>query len=152
MESDYSGRPGEFGDLGPFTTKQTTYLAVTDTPVYFYPVTLNGTLIGYLWASATANAAGYQFRPDADPIGRGADGWWRGKLQQSWERDVAPLDAIRRLVGTPEDPVGGGIAADAEEATLPNSRALLEFACRPIEGENLWAHLLTFRSRFGPGS
>jgi hypothetical protein len=119
-----SGRPGDFGDLGPLSTERTTYLLGTKTPVHCFPVTLGGRLIGYVWASATVDAAGYRAKPGTGAIGFDAAGRWGKWLTQAWEDGVNPLDAVRGWVGAPDDPIAGRIPADAEEYVLPDSESV----------------------------
>lgn len=83
------------------------------------------------------NALGSSDRPlpraarlGADVAGFRAGGVWPARLEQSKKEGLTPLAALRRWIGEPEDPVGGGIAADVQEQELPNSEAVKELAAR----------------------
>jgi hypothetical protein len=125
-----SGRPGDFGDLGPFTLERHEYVSVTKTPVHCFPVMLRGQLIGYLWAaeSESADAAGFCPRLGTGGVGFDAGGRWRGRLKRARENGMSPLAAVRQWVGEPEDSIGGTVPADGEERVLPNSQAVQALA------------------------
>ncbi|MER5460054.1 hypothetical protein ABT010_05060 [Streptomyces sp. NPDC002668] len=129
------GRPTEFGDISPFTLERREYLGATETPVYCLPVTLRGQLIGYVWASGTADAASFCARRGTGAAGFDAGGPWRARLRKAREDGLSPLEAIRLWVGRPEDPTGGGVLAGAEEQVMPNSQAVRALASRSAEGE-----------------
>ncbi len=118
-----TGRPGDFGPLGPWTLEQTTYLACTDTGVRSLPVVLQGHVIGYLWASETEEAANYVGRGGTGAVGFDAGGPWHRRLEEAWNAGFSAWEAVQLWVGEPEDPVAGAIPDDAEDLVLPNSRA-----------------------------
>lgn len=126
------GRPTEFGDLSPWTLERTEFFGVSKTPVCWYPVTLDGELLGYLWAglSAEDDTAGFIPRHGMGVTGYDAGGIWRGRLKRARDKGMSPAEAVRQWVGAPEDPRGGGVPADAEEQILPNSKAIQFLAQR----------------------
>lgn len=132
MEPPYYGRPTEFGDLSPFTLERTEYVGFTRTTVHCYPVTLRGELLGYVWAAAaeSADAAGWCPRHGMGAVGFDAGGVWRGRFKRSRDKGMASLAAMRQWVGQPEDPRGGGVAADAEELVLADSNAVRRLTSR----------------------
>ncbi|MFG2169978.1 hypothetical protein ACGFMO_01125 [Streptomyces niveus] len=127
-EPMHMGRPTEFGDLSPFTLEQTEFLGRTDTPVRCFPVSLEGRVIGYLWASETEGAAGFRPRRGMGVVGYEAGGPWRQRLKQARDAGFTAWEAVQLCVGDPEDPRGGHIPADAEELCLPNYEAVLRLA------------------------
>ena len=126
------GRPTEFGDLSPWTLERTEFFGVSKTPVCCYTVTLEGELLGYLWAglSAEDDTAGFIPRHGMGPTGYDAGGTWRGRLKRARDKGISPAEAVRQWVGAPEDPRGGGVPADAEEQILPDSKAVQFLAQR----------------------
>ncbi|MFJ2815252.1 hypothetical protein [Streptomyces sp. NPDC087294] len=125
-------RPTEFGDLSPFTLERHEFRGFSRDPVRYFPVTLRGQLIGYLWAveAADGDAACFIPRHGMGAVGFDAGGTWRGRLKRARESGMTPLDAVRHWVGKPEDPRGGGVAEGAEEQALPNSDAVQFLASR----------------------
>lgn len=133
-----SGRPTEFGDLSPFTLERHDFLAVSDAPVRCLPVILRDQVIGCLWASETEDAAAFCARRGSGAVGFEAGGPWRTRLRKAREDGLSPLESIRMWVGEPEDPVGGGVPADAAEWVVPNSwaaRALARQLAEEMENE-----------------
>lgn len=113
----------EWSDGDFFHSRRATYDGWTRQPVFYYPVTLSGALVGYLWASVTHNSAGFmrnlpaQFPkedPFSDPSWR-AVGPWASRLKDCFARGVSAQDAVRSWIGVAEDPEGGGIEAGAVE-------------------------------------
>lgn len=45
---------------------------------------------------------------------------WEARLAHAFGEGVPAADAVRRLRGTPEDPLAGGVAADAQEGRAAN--------------------------------
>jgi hypothetical protein len=131
-DEQWTGRPTEFGDLAPFTLKKTEYLAVANTQVHCFPVTLQGDVIGYLWASETEAAADFYPLHAVDAVvGYQAAGQWRARLMEAFARGTAALNAVRQWIGAVEDPVAGGVAADAVERVLPDSAAVRVLTTEP---------------------
>ncbi|TDE18828.1 hypothetical protein [Actinomadura sp. 6K520] len=101
---------------GPLVSvRPPSYAARTAAPVLFYPVTRGGTVLGYVWASLSEQAASYLRRAAAGRDGEIAGGLWEARLAHAFGAGVPAADAVRRLRGTPEDPLAGGVAADAQE-------------------------------------
>ncbi|MFD4261655.1 hypothetical protein ACFWR9_29515 [Streptomyces sp. NPDC058534] len=125
-----TGRPGDFGPLGPWTLELTNYLACTDTAVRCLPVVLRGLVIGYLWASESEDAAGYVGRAGTGAVGFDAGGRWRRRLKEARDAGFSAWEAVQLWVGEPEDSVGGAIPDDAQDLILPNSEAARGLASR----------------------
>ncbi|GAA0567971.1 hypothetical protein [Actinomadura livida] len=101
---------------GPLVSvRPPSYAARTAAPVLFYPVTRGGTVLGYVWAALSEQAAAYLRRAAAGRDGEIAGGLWEARLAHAFGAGVPAADAVRRLRGTPEDPLAGGVAADAQE-------------------------------------
>lgn len=119
------------------------YEGWTREPVFYFAVTLRGTLLGYLWASTMHNSASFlrnlpsqrqSYDPFTDPSLLACDVWYK-RLETAYGQGMTAQDAVRRWVGVPEDPTGGGIAADAVEGHAESLQALREWANpgRPLE-------------------
>lgn len=101
---------------GPLVSvRPPSYAPRTATPVLFYPVTRGGAVLGYVWASTSEGAASYLRRAAAGRDGEIAAGLWEARLAHAFGAGVPAAEAVRRLRGTPEDPLAGGVAADAQE-------------------------------------
>jgi hypothetical protein len=122
------GRPTEFGELAPFTLERTEFFGRTDTPVHCLPVTLRGQLIGYVWASETADAAGFCPVLGMGAVGFEAGGAWRRRLKMARDAGFSAWEAVQLWVGEPEDPRGGGVYAGSADRVLPGSRAVQSLA------------------------
>lgn len=120
------GRPTEFGDLSPFTLERTEFMGVSKSQVRYFPVTLRGQLIGYLWASesATGDAAGFFPMHGLGVIGWNAGGTWRGRLKEARDNGMTPLEAVRHWVGKPEDARGGAVPEGSEGDVVADSQAV----------------------------
>ncbi|RFS85508.1 hypothetical protein D0T12_10780 [Actinomadura spongiicola] len=116
-----------WGPLSPMKVPETSYPASTDGPVRYFPVVLQGKVVGYLWASVSDDAAHWQDRGDAGALGYNAGVPWVMRLREAGAQGLTPLQALRKWKGAPEDPRGGAIPADAEEREAPSLRALQEF-------------------------
>ncbi len=103
-----------------FVASCSNYDGWTRQSVFFFPVTLRGVLLGYLYASVTHNSAGFLRNlpaqipedPFSDPSWRAVDPW-DSRLEAAYARGLTAQQAVRSWVGAPEDPRAGGIAADA---------------------------------------
>jgi hypothetical protein len=133
VDGGWTGRPTEFGDLSPWTLERTEYLGVSKAPVHCFPVTLRGRLIGHLWASETTDAAGFYPRKGMGAAGWDARGPWAKRLKEAWDAGFSAWEAVQYWVGEPEDPRGGGVAADAEGQLLPDSDAVHRLASQAVE-------------------
>lgn len=115
-----------FGPL--ISTLPPTYPEETAAPVRYLPVTVQGTVVGYLWASVDGQAAGYLNREPAGTAGEVAAGLWKLRLSDAHRKGVPSLDALRRCALAPEDRLSGIIGRDAQERELPGLDALRELA------------------------
>lgn len=129
----WTGRPTEFGDLSPWTLERTEFRSVSQAPVRCFPVTLRGQLIGYLWASETTDAAGFYPRKGMGAVGWDARGPWAKRLKETRDAGFSACEAVRYWVGEPEDPKGGGVAADAEGRVLPDSEAVYRLGRQSVD-------------------
>lgn len=120
-------------DLSPFTLELAAYEVLADGAIRYLPVTLGRKLLGYLWASDAENAAYFVERTAAGLDATLAMGPWIWRLREAKEEGLSPLQALRRWVGEPEDPDGGGIAADAKEREASSLQALEELANSDVE-------------------
>jgi hypothetical protein len=120
------GRPTEFGDLSPFTLERQEFIGASKSPVRYFPVMLQGQLIGYLWASESASDDAANFFPmhGLGTIGWNATGTWQGRLKRARENGRTPLEAVRHWVGKPEDPRGGAVPADSDGHVVADSQAV----------------------------
>ncbi|MFI7101154.1 hypothetical protein ACIBK8_17490 [Streptomyces sp. NPDC050161] len=126
--------------LSPLTLENTGYSFLTESTVRYLPVTLDGAILGYLWASEVDDAADYEPRAAAAPAGLDAGLVWGPRLMQAWQEGLTPLQALRRWKGEAEHPEAGGITADAEERVAPTAEALEELARQPNEESQNAAH------------
>jgi hypothetical protein len=83
--------------------------------------------MGYLWAAVTDDAADYVPREDADVAGFNVSVEWVQRLRAAKADGLAPLQALRRWVGEPEDPQAGHIEPGSERE-LPSVAALEKLA------------------------
>ncbi|MFJ2203301.1 hypothetical protein [Streptomyces violaceusniger] len=121
-------------ELSPLTLEKTGYPFLTESAVRYLPVTLEGVVLGYLWASEADDAADYEPCAAAAPAGLDAGLVWGPRLMRAWGEGLTPLQVLCRWKGEPEHPDAGGIAADAEERVMPSTDALEELARQPSEG------------------
>ncbi|MFC9931248.1 hypothetical protein [Streptomyces sp. NPDC127190] len=70
------------------------YETETSAPVVFVDVSINGRIIGYLWASESDDAAGYEPRTAAGHIAVDAAADWLVYLSKAKERGLSSLDAL----------------------------------------------------------
>ncbi|GAA4234958.1 hypothetical protein GCM10022254_41070 [Actinomadura meridiana] len=96
----------------------------TAAPVRYLPVTVQGAVVGYLWASLDGLAAGYVNREPAGVAGEVAAGLWKMRLCDAHREGVPSLEALRRCALAPQDRLSGIIGGDAPERKLPGLRAL----------------------------
>ncbi|WP_051415771.1 hypothetical protein [Nocardiopsis sp. CNT312] len=86
------------------------YAFSTSTPVRYQPVTRGETVIAYLWASTTEDAAScLMVLASAEPIERlRTAAQWAERLGRARSEGLTALQALERWHGAPEDPVAGG--------------------------------------------
>jgi hypothetical protein len=107
-----------------------TYPEQTSAPVRYLPVTLEGTVVGYVWASLDGGAAGYLNREPAGTAGEVAAGLWKLRLSDAHREGVPSLEALRRCALAPADRLSGVIGQEAPARDLPGLDALRELARR----------------------
>jgi hypothetical protein len=97
----------------------------TESGVRFVPVTRQGTLMGYVWASVTDDAAGYIARDAAGDDGFNTGVRWVQRLRWAKANGLTPLQVLTHWAGQPEDAATGRISPDAEStgASLAELRA-----------------------------
>ncbi|MCA2189526.1 hypothetical protein [Nonomuraea cavernae] len=94
-------------------------------------MTLRGEEIGYLWAPATEESGGsahYERRLGAAGDSFDAAVIWATRMGEESKAGRSPMEALHRWVGTPEDPLAGGIAEDAADRFATSYEALTEMA------------------------
>jgi hypothetical protein len=115
-----------FGPL--FSVPPPAYPEESAAPVRYLPVTLQGSVVGYVWASVDGQAAGYVNREPAGTAGEVAAGLWKMRLSDSHQEGVPSLEALRRCALAPEDRLSGVIGQGVPEQELPGLDALRELA------------------------
>lgn len=117
-------------DWGPFVTKRvdTGYRVLARGEVLYRPVRMEGTIIGFLWASDAENARGYEPRPAAGPAAWRAESWWIDQAAEVAARGLTPVGALRERIGMPEDPVGGRLDSSDDELIIASTRDLRQIA------------------------
>ena len=118
------GSPPPFPDAAPLPPPAPSYAHWTREPVIYYRVRLHGRVIGCLWGSAGHRAAGFLLTPDVSETEMFAADYWEDRLAEAYAAGVSAAEAVRRLKGAGEDPVGGGIPADEAERQAPGLQAL----------------------------
>ncbi|WP_157116550.1 hypothetical protein [Nocardia vaccinii] len=101
----------------------------------FLAASLRGSVVGYVWAAAADNAAGWLPLAEAGPDGVVAGGLWRSRLMNAYSEGMAPLAALRRmrLLRNPAEDTFGRIEQDATEqriASLQDLRILSGYPSR----------------------
>src|SRR2546429_1808192 len=94
----------------------------------YYPVTAGGEVIGYVWAAEDESEWEFTRRLKAKHDTLRAAVQWYHRIEQGGNYGFTPLQAIRHWVGRPEDPIAGGIPADAEEQWAPDVATLERIA------------------------
>ncbi|MEU9099792.1 hypothetical protein [Streptomyces sp. NPDC048361] len=82
---------------------------VTESPVNFFEVASGGTAIGYLWASASDDAAGYEPRTPMGEAALDAAVEWLGRLSEAKARGLSPTRALHELALSRADTRGGAV-------------------------------------------
>ncbi|MEU3374275.1 hypothetical protein ABZ734_28000 [Streptomyces sp. NPDC006660] len=81
---------------------------VTESPVNFFEVASGGTVIGYLWASASDDAAGYEPAPMGEAA-LDAAVEWLGRLSEAKARGLSPTRALHELASARADSRGSAV-------------------------------------------
>lgn len=116
------------GWSAPISIAEPTYSQETTTPVHFIPITKNGEVVGFLWASPTEQAADYlplRYAGQDGIVGRGR---WLARLSDCFAEGRHPVDAIRYCRRFPYDEYSGWIEPDAPEGVAPSLAELREAA------------------------
>ncbi|MFD8147798.1 hypothetical protein [Streptomyces sp. NPDC059708] len=82
-------------------------------PVRYVPVRGAREVLGYLWASDAEAAASFEPRDAADLDAYRAGLVWLDRLQEAYDRGLAPTEALREMAASPGDPVAGRPEAHA---------------------------------------
>lgn len=104
----------------PHSVPTPTYSSETTSPVHYLPVTKNGKLTAYLWASPTEQAAGYLPCRNAGRDALTGAGLWRSRLSHSYSAGHSALAAIRYCRTFPYDHLSGVIGPNAPEHVARN--------------------------------
>ncbi|REE97158.1 hypothetical protein [Thermomonospora umbrina] len=104
------------------------YPRKTDSPVLYVPVVKDDTVLGFLWAATTDDAAGYVRREWAGPAASQTSVPWLDVLAAAQSEGLSPLRALRRAIGAEELPEAGAVPAGAEIRNAPSLAALRELA------------------------
>ncbi|MFF5260123.1 hypothetical protein ACFY4C_14330 [Actinomadura viridis] len=105
-----------------------TYEHSTELPVVYLPVMSGERHIGYLWASVDDQAAGFLRRKEFLEEFFESIFVWIDRLQEAHQQGLPAREAIRQWAGRPEDPVGGGVPAGAEERVAAGSQEVTRLA------------------------
>lgn len=100
----------------------------TDGPVRYVPAYLKRTLLGYLWAAETDDAAGFVPASAAGDTGDNADVAWGDRLRTAKTSGLAPLAVLRYWAGQRTDERCGAVPDGAERraGSLAEVRRLAE--------------------------
>src|SRR5947207_2957632 len=96
----------------------------TDKPVQYFAVVdkQNGSVLGYVWAG-DEDAAAYEPRQAAGPVGANESMSWISRLRSAKERGLQPSQALAELYGDPE-PGGRGRPLPGSLTDAPNAAAV----------------------------
>ncbi|WP_280268038.1 hypothetical protein [Nocardia wallacei] len=103
------------------------YPTETGAGVRFAPVSKDGRVVGYLWASVADDAADYLPRA-GDRTGEIAAGTWQLRLSQAQRDGLTPTQALQRCRQQPEDHLAGVIGSDAPEGEFADLAQLKDLA------------------------
>jgi hypothetical protein len=94
------------------------YALSTAGPVRYRPVTLDGRVIAYLWASTVEDAAScVMVLAAAEPVDRlRTAAAWSDRLGRARREGLTAPQALEHWAGAPEDPVAGAVGGPAREA------------------------------------
>ncbi|WP_460999023.1 hypothetical protein [Streptomonospora sediminis] len=119
---------GDWGPIGPVRTEYPEgYRLVSGGPVRYLPVYQGDTLLGYVWAAESDDAAGFAER--TLPGGKGARALtaWIRRFEECKSEGVTPLQGLRRWKGAAEHPVAGRVPAGAQEGTAADSKEVAAY-------------------------
>ncbi|MFI7704585.1 hypothetical protein [Nonomuraea sp. NPDC049480] len=103
------------------------YPRTTSAAVRYVPVVMRETVIGYLWAAVTDDAARYVRRENGGEAAVNAAIVWTQRLRWAKANGLTPLQALRHWAGQQEDDRAGMVPAGVE-FELPTLRELEELA------------------------
>ncbi|NJC72173.1 hypothetical protein HC031_20985 [Planosporangium thailandense] len=78
-------------------------------------MTLQGDLIGYLWAAVTDDAISFVVRDKGGDAAYNAAVRWTHRLRWAKANGITPLQALRHWAGQPEEPLTGYVPEGAEQ-------------------------------------
>ncbi|HEY0640176.1 MAG TPA: hypothetical protein VGD67_21310 [Pseudonocardiaceae bacterium] len=104
-----------------------TYRFTADGPVQYVLVAGDEGVLGYLWASDDADAAGFEARRSAGDEAFNAAMAWLQRLREHKAVGLPPSQAIAQLTSEPECPVNGRIVP-ASAGMAPSLHVLKELA------------------------
>lgn len=96
-------------------------------PVRYCVVANDDGVIGYLWASETSDAAGYEWVRTAGDNAANAGVYWYRRLREAKTAGLPPQRALRWLTDEPGGPVNGHVVPGSE-STMPSLEALRQLA------------------------
>lgn len=82
---------------------------VTDLPVTFAAVAVEGRVVGYVWAADADDAAGYEPYTPAGDVSLAVGRVWLERLSRSKARDLSPSKALRELASYAASAEGGAV-------------------------------------------
>ncbi|MET8422578.1 hypothetical protein [Nocardia sp. NPDC004860] len=102
----------------------------TTSPLVFYAVTRENTVLGYLWSATTENAADYLPRTAAGADGIAAGGLWKLRLRDAFGAGTSSQEALRQCRNAAPYVYDrfGIIGPDAIEQSAPDLAALRHLA------------------------
>ncbi|WP_405613808.1 hypothetical protein [Streptomyces sp. NBC_00076] len=97
----------------------------TDKPVRYFTVVgkQDGEILGYLWAGDEDDAAAFEPRQAAGPVGANESMSWIRRLREAKARGIRPSQALAELYGGPE-PGGRGRPLPGSLTAAPNAAAV----------------------------
>ncbi|MFI2599593.1 hypothetical protein ACH5AC_02510 [Streptomyces sp. NPDC018693] len=115
--------------LGQLPPNSPHFETQAESPVTFAEVALRDQVIGYLWASDSENAAGYEPRTPAGDISLDAGKEWLARLSEAKRRGLRPSDALREFAGWQGDFRSGTVLAGSLR-TAPSLEDLQDLSGR----------------------
>ncbi len=123
---DGSRAEPRFEPAAPHTASISTYPGEPVGEIVFLAASLRGSVVGYVWAAAEGNAAGWLPLVDAGQDGVVAGGLWRSRLMDAHSKGLTALDALRRMriLRNPAEDTFGRIEEDATEQRVASIKDL----------------------------